>query len=196
MVTRAGIIRRWCVSSESTDLSRSRRLVGQLQRAPSVHQPPSGGHRAAVADGAAPDSLCTEDCVPRWHDAGGVRATGFSVVPWRVGARCASEPDALSRGLRPHHRLRAQIAPARSSLERAAGQAGRGPARRWAGGSTSSGSLASIERCEQCVGAFKIIASIEDAPIIEKILQHLGLGGAPLGQLLPRAPPARARLFD
>jgi hypothetical protein len=35
MVIRAGTKRRWCVSSESTDLSRSRRLVGQLQRAPS-----------------------------------------------------------------------------------------------------------------------------------------------------------------
>jgi hypothetical protein len=76
MVIRAGTKRRWCVSSESTDLSRSRRLAGQLQRAPSVHQPPGGGHRAAVADGAGLDSLCTEKCVPRWLDAGGVRATG------------------------------------------------------------------------------------------------------------------------
>jgi hypothetical protein len=57
-----------------------------------------------------------------------------------------------------------------------------------------------IENCERCGGAVKIIACIEDARVIEKILTHRGLHGtARTGQ---RAlPPARApswgdALFD
>jgi hypothetical protein len=32
-----------------------------------------------------------------------------------------------------------------------------------------------IRKCEHCAGAVRIIACIEDAQVIEKILQHLGL---------------------
>jgi Putative transposase len=57
-----------------------------------------------------------------------------------------------------------------------------------------------IESCEQCGGAVKIIASIEDPQVIGRILEHLGRdgSGAPSHQLPPvRAPPIGfTGLFD
>jgi hypothetical protein len=44
--------------------------------------------------------------------------------------------------------------------------------------------------------AVRIIACIEDAQIVEKIPQHLGLGATPASEALPRAPPGRAVLLD
>ena len=49
-----------------------------------------------------------------------------------------------------------------------------------------------IERCAECGGALKIIASIEDPEVIGRILQHLGLAHREdSSQCLPavRAPP-------
>src|SRR6202008_884401 len=49
-----------------------------------------------------------------------------------------------------------------------------------------------IENCPNCGGALKIIAAIEDPPVIVKILSHLGLPTrAP-----PRAPAQRFDLFQ
>ena len=49
-----------------------------------------------------------------------------------------------------------------------------------------------IEHCPNCGGALKIIAAIEDPPVIDKILSHLGLPTrAP-----PRAPARRVDLFQ
>ena len=49
-----------------------------------------------------------------------------------------------------------------------------------------------IERCE-CGGKLKLIAVIEEAAVIEKILTHLGLSPQPP----PRSPARRrAELFD
>jgi hypothetical protein len=49
-----------------------------------------------------------------------------------------------------------------------------------------------IEHCPNCGGALKIIAAIEDPPVIIKILSHLGLPArAP-----PRAPARRFDLFQ
>jgi hypothetical protein len=45
-----------------------------------------------------------------------------------------------------------------------------------------------IEKCEKCGGNVKIIACIEDAEVIEKILKHLGMDGA--SQARNRSPPA------
>jgi len=45
-----------------------------------------------------------------------------------------------------------------------------------------------IEKCEKCCGKVKIIACIEDAEVIEKILKHLGLDEA--SQARNRSPPA------
>jgi len=44
-----------------------------------------------------------------------------------------------------------------------------------------------IEKCEKCGGNVKIIASIEDPEVIEKILKHLGLDEA--SQARNRSPP-------
>ena len=49
-----------------------------------------------------------------------------------------------------------------------------------------------IERCENCGGRVKIIASIEDPGVIEKILKHLGQHEA--SQTRNRSPPTG--LFD
>ena len=52
-----------------------------------------------------------------------------------------------------------------------------------------------IEKCEKCGGKVKVIASIEDPMVIEKILQHLGLDG--VAGLNNRSPPTRPNgLFD
>jgi hypothetical protein len=49
-----------------------------------------------------------------------------------------------------------------------------------------------VEHCLNCGGALKIIAAIEDPPVIDKILSHLGLPTrAP-----PRAPAQRFNLFQ
>ena len=55
-----------------------------------------------------------------------------------------------------------------------------------------------IETCEACGGAVRIIACIEDADVIEKILAHLdATAPEPEASLRPpsRAPPQRG-LFD
>ena len=49
-----------------------------------------------------------------------------------------------------------------------------------------------IEHCPNCGGALKIIAAIEDPPVIAKILTHLNLPArAP-----PRSPARRLDLFQ
>jgi hypothetical protein len=45
-----------------------------------------------------------------------------------------------------------------------------------------------IEKCEKCGGSVRIIASIEDPDVIQKILKHLGLD-QPEDPLI-RSPPA------
>jgi hypothetical protein len=50
-----------------------------------------------------------------------------------------------------------------------------------------------IEKCEKCGGSVRIIASIEDPDVIQKILKHLGLDqpdwASPRDPLI-RSPPA------
>ena len=55
-----------------------------------------------------------------------------------------------------------------------------------------------IETCEQCRGAVKVIASIEDPLVIQKILSHLNTKNDEVVELLPpqsRAPP-QISLFE
>jgi len=44
-----------------------------------------------------------------------------------------------------------------------------------------------IEKCEKCGGKVKVIASIEDPEVIEKILKHLGLDEGSQARI--RSPP-------
>ena len=47
-----------------------------------------------------------------------------------------------------------------------------------------------IETCRQCGGKLRVIASIEDPPVIERILEHLGHTTEPVDPANPsRAPP-------
>jgi len=46
-----------------------------------------------------------------------------------------------------------------------------------------------IESCQQCQGKVRIIASIEEPPVITKILDHLGLASTPPRIFGPRGPP-------
>ena len=49
-----------------------------------------------------------------------------------------------------------------------------------------------IEHCPNCGAALKIIAAIEDPPVIVRILTHLGLPT----RALPRSPAQRFDLFQ
>jgi len=95
--------------------------------------------------------------------------------------------------LAPNAKLRSQIVPAppepatETSSEEAQGQ-GKTPRVSWARLLKRVFDL-DVEHCPNCGGGLKIIAAIEDSPVIVKILSHLGLP--------PRAPPrAPARRFD
>jgi hypothetical protein len=48
-----------------------------------------------------------------------------------------------------------------------------------------------VEHCPNCAGALKIIAAIDDPPVIVKILSHLGLPTR-----APRSPARRVDLFQ
>jgi hypothetical protein len=49
-----------------------------------------------------------------------------------------------------------------------------------------------IEVCRRCGGRLRVIASIEDPAVIERILEHLGRDGGPVDPAHPsRAPPER-----
>ena len=47
-----------------------------------------------------------------------------------------------------------------------------------------------IEKCEKCGGKMKVIASIEEPDVIEKILKHLGLNESSTAH--NRSPPNQA----
>ena len=49
-----------------------------------------------------------------------------------------------------------------------------------------------IETCTACGGPVRVIASIEDAVVIEKIRAHLGESQAPRPSLIARRPEPRA----
>ena len=49
-----------------------------------------------------------------------------------------------------------------------------------------------VESCHQCGGKMKIIAAIEDPPVIKKILEHIGLPSKPPMPWPARGPPQRA----
>ena len=97
----------------------------------------------------------------------------------------------------PHHALRRAVVQSARDSGEGAGQ-GRGAAR------TASMSWAQrlkrvfgieVAACERCGGEVKIIACIEDARVIARILEHLGPNPTPAAPCQPRAPPG-AGLFD
>ena len=96
--------------------------------------------------------------------------------------------------LAPNAKLRSKIVPAlaerapEASADHALAQ-GKTPRMSWA---RLLKRVFDIEHCPNCGGALKIIAAIEDPPVIVKILSHLGLPTrAP-----PRAPARRVDLFQ
>ncbi len=108
----------------------------------------------------------------------------------------------------PHHRWRAMIVP--GGRDEATDEAGEG---REAGTQGQRGSAApavrmswaqrlkrvfaiDIEQCERCGARVRIIASIEDRLVIQRILNHLGLQQDPAGAAWPRGPPQTPGLFD
>jgi hypothetical protein len=97
--------------------------------------------------------------------------------------------------LAPNAKLRSQIVPAPAErateppTDHAQGQ-GETPRMSWARLLKRVFDI-DIEHCPNCGGSLKIIAAIEDPPVIDKILSHLGLPTrAP-----PRAPARRVDLF-
>ena len=98
--------------------------------------------------------------------------------------------------LAPNAKLRSQIVPAPAErateppTDHAQGQ-GETPRMSWARLLKRVFDI-DIEHCPNCGGSLKIIAAIEDPPVIDKILSHLGLPNrAP-----PRAPARRVDLFQ
>jgi Putative transposase/Transposase zinc-binding domain len=96
--------------------------------------------------------------------------------------------------LAPHAKLRAAIVPSapEEAIGHAADHAHHAPARMsWARLLKRVFDI-DIERCSNCGGSLKIIAAIEDPPVIVRILAHLGLPTrAP-----PRSPAQRVDLFQ
>jgi hypothetical protein len=102
----------------------------------------------------------------------------------------------------PNHRFRALIVPGKRgrggvSGKRQGGAVPRHAAMSWAQRLKRVFGI-EIDRCEQCGGAVKIIASIEDPEVIGRILEHLPRSEVANPPLPPaRAPPLRAAdLFD
>jgi hypothetical protein len=98
--------------------------------------------------------------------------------------------------LAPNAKLRSQIVPAPAErgteppTDHAQGQ-GETPRMSWARLLKRVFDI-DVEHCPNCGGALKIIAAIEDPPVIDKILSHLGLPTrAP-----PRSPARRVDLFQ
>jgi transposase-like zinc-binding protein len=117
-----------------------------------------------------------EEHVPGWHHARDVRAAGFPLPPGRPNAGSPSEPHTLSRGLRSP--------PSLARTDRAGAQR------------LKRVFAIEIEKCEGCGGRVRIITSIEDPQVIERILEHLGLQESPASEAWPRGPPRNPRLFD
>jgi len=82
----------------------------------------------------------------------------------------------------PNHRLRAKIVPGRANQraeETEFPTPGKAPPAvriNWARRLKRVFRI-DIQKCEHCGGRVKVIASIEDPDVIEKILRHLGAGG-------------------
>ena len=104
----------------------------------------------------------------------------------------------------PNHRLRAQIVPARRGRGSGGGRAdapGGVPKHvplGWAARLKRVFGI-DIQRCEQCGGAAKIIASIEDPQLIERILAHVDsdrLGQIPRAAAARGPPSATINLFE
>ena len=98
--------------------------------------------------------------------------------------------------LAPNAKLRRQIVPAPAEhateppTDHAQGQ-GKTPRMSWARLLKRVFDI-DVEDCPNCGGALKIIAAIEDPPVIDKFLSHLGL----TTRAPPRSPARRVDLFQ
>ena len=101
----------------------------------------------------------------------------------------------------PHHALRAAITPAGRGARRVDTAAERLVPKHismsWAQRLKRVFAI-EIETCRQCGGKLKVIASIEDPALIQRILAHLKQqpeAEQPRSPFVPRAPPPQSPLF-
>ncbi len=89
----------------------------------------------------------------------------------------------------PNSKLRGKVVPGKPAQDKPADKP-RGYGQTWAQRLKRVFAI-DIEKCEKCGGKLKVIASIEDPDVIEKILKHLGLDQAsrPRSSLHNRSPP-------
>ena len=96
----------------------------------------------------------------------------------------------------PNSKLRKHVVPTQLAVEPGSDKKPKTYAMTWADGRPAQRLKRvfsiDIEKCEKCGGRVRIIASIEDPVVIDKILKHLGLAQAP--QPRTRSPPNL--LFD
>lgn len=162
----------------------------------------AGRHRPPGADRQRPRALRAEDPLSRRHHARDFRAA-------RLIARLAALVPKPRAHLTRYHGVfapaspdRARIVPGtRTGPANQASQPARVSAADRQRGLTWARRLKrvfaiDIETCPQCGGRLRVIASIEEPAVIERILGHLGRADHPLDPAHPsRAPPGRPRLI-
>ena len=149
----------------------------KLETTHSLREPSAGGHRAARSHRPGAGPVPFEDAVPRWNHAHCARALGLHCALGGAGAAATGPPDPLSRGI---------------CRERGAASGGHAGRERGGRASASRAGAAAdvkevrlnwarrlkrvfgieIEQCARCGGRLKVIASIEERELIERILAH------------------------
>ena len=178
----------------------------------SLYHPPRDLGTAALNRRQRQCDLCTQNTLQRRNDGDAESHVVLSplefigrlaalVLAGRTETSCQVNGDAESRFhgvFSPNSKLRGKVVPGKPAQDKPAdkprGYGQTGPPRM--GAATQArlrhrSERGPIEKCEKCGGKLKVIASIEDPDVIEKILKHLGLDQAsrPRSSLHNRSPP-------